>query len=98
MAVAIQAKIGYVVVMRAAVAKNRRAFQKFITVKEKGAITFAVAVIEDGCLGGEAEHRIVLAVHIEDKNIIFTQALRHIIEPAIGVFFQAAEPGQIVLK
>ena len=97
MPVAVIAEVGRIVVVRTAAAKHRRTFEKTIGVVIRRAIALAVAVMQHRQLRSVARHQRILPVEIEHKHIIRTQTLADVVESAVGVLFEAAEPGGVVL-
>ena len=71
--------------------------QYAVVVAVGAAAAFAIAVVQDHALRGEAGHRPVLAVEIEHQNVIGARALREIVEPGDGVLLEAAEQREVVL-
>jgi hypothetical protein len=53
----------------------------------------AAAVVDDGGLGGQADHREVLPVEVGDVDVVVAQLLADVVQAAVGVLLDPAEPG-----
>ena len=100
MPVARHAEISHVVVARPLEADGCRSLQDAVVVVLQR-VALAVAVVHDRALHREAEPRPVLQVSVDHEDIVVAQrrcaALDEVVEAAVGVLVDAAEPCEVVL-
>ena len=58
---------------------------------------FAVAVVDDRHLRGEARDWHILAIQVHDRHVVAAQRLPQVVEPAVGILLDAAKHGQVIL-
>ena len=82
--------------MRAYIPHHRRAHQETVVVV---IVTpgFAIDIVDDGRLRGVTEDRKILFVHVGHQQVIASRHLSDVVQAAVGVFFETAEIGQVVL-
>src|SRR6185503_5754806 len=96
-AVPVRAEISHVVVVRSSGAEHGGPLEEAVAVVVVGPVALAVAVVEDHPLRREPLHRPVLPIEVGDENIIGTPTLCHVVQSAVGVLLQPAQPRQVVL-
>ncbi len=95
MTVTAKAQIVDIVVVGSGVADRRGPLQKAVLVVEL-VPALAIAVVDEGALQLEAQHREVLVVEVRCEDVIGADVV--VVQTGVGVFLQTPKVGQVVLQ
>ena len=95
MTIPVVTKVGHAVTVRLQIAQQSGPHQNAVGIVVR--LILAVPVVDDTDLRSKSLDREILTVQVRHKNIVIAKFFRDVVQPAVGVFFQSAKPGQIVL-